>query len=403
MAANPLTDVKLRTVKGEPGRRLEIWDAQIPGFGVRVTSASTKSFVLLYRIHGKARRMTLGRYPTLSLADARIKAREALNTIDTGVDPQAGTDAKGVPGEATRSRVQTRLSYRLCHVVDEFIERHCKRNNRASTAKETERILKARLVENWPTRDVREVTKRDILALLDEIVDAGTPSAANHALAAIRKFFNWCVERGLIDVSPCMGVKMPTKAVSRSRVLADDELASVLRAADQAAYPFGNIVRLLVLTGQRRSEVGGMRWQDLDLDQGIWTIPAEANKSGREHVVPLTESALRLLKVVPRLSNVYVFPSLRSPDRCFSGYSKCKARLDENSGVAAWTLHDLRRTVATGLAALQVPPHVVEKLLNHTSGTFGGVAGVYNRFAYQKEMRKALEQWESCIRTLASR
>ena len=402
MATNPLTDVKLRTTKGEPGRRVEIWDAQIPGFGVRVTSAGTKSFVLLYRVHGKARRMTIGRYPTLSLADARIKAREALNTIDTGIDPQADTDASAEPGAHPPTRVQVRLAYRISNIIDEFVERHCRRNNRASTARETERILKSRLVAAWPTRDIREITRRDVLKLLDEIVDAGTPSAANHALAAIRKFFNWCVERGLIEVSPCVGIRMPSKAVSRSHVLDDDELVAVLTSADATGYPFGIIVRLLVQTGQRRSEVGSMRWQDLDLTNGIWTIPPEANKSDREHAVPLTSAAVRLIEATPRLSETHVFPSRRSPERCFSGYSKCKARLDSDAGITGWTLHDLRRTVATGLASLQVPPHVIEKLLNHSSGTFSGVAGVYNRFAYQKEMREALEQWEDHIKALTA-
>ena len=402
MAANPLTDIKIRTAKGEAGKRVEIWDAQIPGFGLRITSTGTKSFVLLYRIHGKARRMTLGRYPTLGLADARIKAREALNTIDTGNDPQADAGAPFQPGAAQRSQVKAKLGYQLANVVEDFVQRHCKRNNRASTARETERILKARLVEIWPTRDVREITKHDILALLDKIVDAGTPSAANHALAAIRKFFNWCIERGLIDTSPCMGVRMPSKAVSRSRTLDDGELAAVLKAADKTGYSFGTIVRLLVMTGQRRSEVGGMRWQDVDVTNAVWTIPAEANKSGREHIVPLTASALRLIETLPHLSETYLFPSQRSPDRCFSGYSKCKARLDNDSSVSDWTLHDLRRTVATGLASLQVPPHVVEKLLNHSSGTFSGVAGVYNRFAYQNEIRGALTEWEEYLAGLTA-
>ena len=394
MASATLTDVKLRGLKPAAGKRIEVWDAQLPGFGLRVSSSGTKSFILLYRIHGKSRRLTLGRYPVLSLADARIRARDALNAVASGVDPrEADRPITNAAGKVVQAKAQTSAKHRLDHVVKQFVERHCKRNNRANTALETERVLKANLVSQWPTRDVRDIAKADILGLLDAIVDAGKPSAANHAFAAIRKFFNWCVERGLLETSPCLGIKMPAKAASRSRVLDDDELAKVWQASGQTGYPFGTIVQLLILTGQRRSEVGSMRWSAIDFDERTWAIPPEDNKSGRLHVVPLTDATIELIEACPRTSETFVFPSLRSPERCFSGYSKCKARLDAASGVTDWTLHDLRRTMATGLASLGAPPHVVEKLLNHTSGTFSGVAGIYNRFEYRPEMRAALETW----------
>ena len=402
MSNTTLTDVRLRSLKPEPNRRVEIWDAQLPGFGLRVSPTGTKSFILLYRIHGRPRRMTLGRYPQLSLADARVQAREALNIVDSGADPQADLRAKVEPGELAPSKAEGRARHRIDSVVAEFVQRHCLRHNRASTAHETERVLRAHLVSVWPTRDIREIGKSDILRLLDDLVDAGKPSAANHAFAAIRKFFNWCVERGLLDISPCLGIKMPTRATPRSRVLEDGELARVWNGSDPADHPFGTIVRLLILTGQRRSEVGAMRWADLDLENALWNMPPEMNKSDRAHSVPLTQSAIAFITATPRLSETYLFPSLRSPDRCFSGYSKCKARLDTICGVTEWTLHDLRRTVATGLAGMAVAPHVVEKLLNHTSGTFSGVAGVYNRFQYAPEMRAALDQWEARVLALAA-
>ncbi|MBU2583100.1 MAG: site-specific integrase [Alphaproteobacteria bacterium] len=387
-----LTDVAIRKLVPAPGKRVEIWDNKIPGFGVRVTPNGVRSLVLMYRVDGHQRRLTLGQYPILPLAQAREKALASLQQAAAGIDPNPTKEDQARRDEA-------RAVFRFEDVVASFVRLHCERHNRPVTARDTARILKNRFVSRWADRDVREITRPEIVRVLDAIVDEGTPSAANHALSAVRKFFNWCVERGLIEVSPCMGVRMPSKAISRSRVLDDNELAAVLRAADETEYPFGTIVRLLVLTGQRRSEVGSMRWQDLDLARGVWTIPPEANKSGREHAVPLIATAVDLIEAVPRLSQTHVFPSLRSPERCFSGYSKCKARLDADAGVTGWTLHDLRRTVATGLASLQVPPHVVEKLLNHTSGTFSGVAGVYNRFAYQNEMRAALEQWEQHLMT----
>ncbi len=400
MATKSLTDVQLRNLKPDPKKRFEVWDGQLPGFGVRVASTGTKTFIFLYRLHGRARRMTFGRYPTLTLADARVQARTARNAVDRGEDPQADTRIKTVAGKATPTKQETRPKYRVDNVVAEFVLRHCRRHNRPSTAQETERVLNAHLVMKWPAKDIRDIAKSDILRILDNLVDAGKPSAANHAFAAIRKFFNWCVERGLLETTPCLGIKSPAKMKSRSRVLTDQELANVWRASEQADYPFGTIVRLLILTGQRRSEVGSIKWEDIDVDTQIWTLPPEANKSGRAHSVPLVSTAIDLFKRSPRQSETFVFPSLRSNDRCFSGYSKCKIRLDELSSVTNWTLHDLRRTVATGLAQQGVQPHVVEKVLNHASGTFSGVAGVYNRFGYLDEMREALVAWDSHLAEL---
>ena len=400
MTKSTLTDVKLRNLKPDGRARIEIWDSQLPGFGVRVSQTGTKSFILLYRMFGRPRRMTLGRYPQLSLAEARVAAREAMNAVANDVDPQADTKIKVKPGEPAPSKTETRSKHRLDKVIAEFVIKHCQRNNRASTAHETARVLNAHLTSQWPARDIRKIEKSDIHGLLDDLVEAGKPSAANHALAAIRKFFNWCVERGYIDTSPCLGIKSPTKAVSRSRVLNDQELAKIWQASFEVGAPFGSIVRLLLTTGQRRSEVGSLRWENIDMDEALWTLPAEHNKSGRIHSVPLTKIALAELKSVSKSSEIFVFPSLRSPTRCFSGFSKCKIRLDALSGVTDWTLHDLRRTVATGLASMKVPPYIVEKLLNHSSGSFSGVAGVYNRFEYREEIRDALHSWEQHITNL---
>ena len=389
MVSRALTDVAIRKLKAPPGKRVELWDARLPGFGVRVSGKGTKSFVVLYRLHRRPRRMTLGRYPMLSLAEAREKAREALAMAAEGRDPQA------------RKRTAS-STHGFADVVASFVALHCERHNRASTVRETRRLLERHFVAVWATRDVREIKRQDVLAVLDSLVAEGKGSIANNALAAIRKLMNWCVERGLLETSPCLGIGTPAPKVARSRVLSDEELAAIWTAADSGGAPYDAIVRLLILTGQRRTEVAEMRWEEIDLEQRLWTLPEARNKSGREHIVPLTDTAIALLTAYREEGKAsgFLFPSRRSPDRVFSGFSKCKRRLDEASGVSDWRLHDIRRTVATGMARLGVAPHVVERVLNHASGTFAGVAGVYNRFGYLPEMRAALEAWEGHVRAL---
>jgi integrase len=387
MAHNTLTDIAIRKLAPRSDR-FEVFDAKIPGFAVRVAASGVKSFVVLYRVKGRLRRMTLGRYPTVSLADARLLADDALNRVAHGGDPQ-------------RDKIAERRGTRFRDAVESFVRLHCERHNRESTAHETARVLRSRFVARWGSRDVREVGKGDIVALLDGIVNGGHPSAANHALAAIRKFFAWSVERGLVDTSPCAGIRAPAVQKSRDRVLEDRELAAVWRGCAQISYPFGIIVRLLILTAQRRGEVTTMCWSELDLDAATWSIPAAKTKSNRAQVVPVVPPAIVMLKATPRFGGDFVFPAVGNGERSFSGFSKAKRRLDEISGVHGWTLHDLRRTAATGLARLSVAPHVVEKILNHTTGTLGGVAGVYNRFGYLPEMRAALEQWAQHVAELA--
>jgi integrase len=383
-----LTDVILRQLTPPSYGQMEVWDSKIPGFGIRITHNGTKSFVVMYRHRGKARRLTLGRYPELKLIDARQGARDAIANAGKGVDPQSSPE-----NQPTKSQSFT-------VVVDQFLALHCARQNRAASAKETERLLKVEFLPHWRNYDVAEIRKHDVLQIIDDIVKRGSPSGANHAFAAIRKFFNWCVERGLIETTPCLGVKMPTKHRSRDRVLEDGELAAICQIARDMGYPFGTIVQLLALTAQRRGEVAGMRWEDLNFTDRTWSIPAELNKAGRAHVVPLHDQAVHLLRQLPRLDDRYVFPARGTPGQTYVGFAKGKGRLDARLSFSNWTLHDLRRTAASGMARHKVPPHVVERILNHVSGTFGGVAGVYNRFGYLDEMREALSKWGDHVRTI---
>jgi integrase len=383
-----LTDLMLRKLSANGKDRREIWDGRVPGFGVRLSGAGTKTFILVYRHRGRPRRMTLGRYPFVSLADAREKASEALRQINNGDDPAYMEHAIDEP------------PFQFNTVVSNYIERHCTVRNKASTAKETERLLKKHFVTAWGKRDIRDIRQMHINEILDALVAADKPSEANHALGVIKTLFRWCVDRDMLAISPCIKVKKPAKHGSRSRVLTEGELKEVWTVLELENYPFGHMTKLLILTGQRRGEVTQMRWSQIDLKTKTWTIPAELSKNGHEHKLPLSQHAMNVLKSLPRMHDDLLFPARGNDDAVISGFSRAKIRLDKLSGVTEWTLHDLRRTTATFLAKHRTPPHVVERILNHVSGTFAGVAGVYNRHPYFDEMRGALEDWGEWVKRL---
>jgi integrase len=359
MASLLLTDVLLRKLKPNSDRQIDVFDSKVSGFAVRISPHGTKTFNLLYRIGGRARRLTIGRYPLLSLSEARAKAEEALKAIGEGLDPAA-------------IRIVARETYteRLFPaVVADFVNNYAKRKTRGW--RETERLLTREFSTPWKHRQIHHITKQDLNRLIDDIVDRGSPSTANHAFAAVRKLLSWATERGYIVRSPAEGLRNPSKLVSRDRVLNDRELAAVWRTAKSIGYPFGPVVQLLILTAQRRGEVIGMRWSELDLEQGIWTIPPQRTKSNRRHQVPLSAAAVALLKELPCLHDELVFPARGNPDQPSSGFSKWKRALDRTSNTSDWTLHDLRRTVATRVAELEVAPHIIERMLNQ---------GVFIRF-----------------------
>lgn len=254
------------------------------------------------------------------------------------------------------------------------------------------------VLPNWGDRPLADIQRRDVLALLEAKAKT-SPTMANRLLALVRRFFNWAIEVDLLDENPASGVKPPQKERSRDRVLSDDELNAVWDAAAVQGWPFGPITQLLVLTAQRCDEVISMRRSEIDVVAKIWTIPAARAKNGREHRVPLSEMALTIIERLPVIDGSnFVFPSARTPkDKPVSGLSKAKRRIDAVAQVYEWRFHDLRRTAASGMARHGTAPHVVEKILNHVSGTFGGVAGVYNRFGYDDEKRHALDAWAAHI------
>jgi integrase len=295
-------------------------------------------------------------------------------------------------------------------LVEEFITKHVKRHNKARTAEETERLLNLHVLPRWKRLKVDTISRRDVIDLLEDIVAAGTPSAANHTLAAIRKMFNWALERDLLAASPCAGVKAPAKQNERERVLSDDELRAIWLAADKLNGAFGALVKLLMLTGTRRNEAAAMRWVETDLEitapfgqPSTWIVPGARTKNGRTHVLPLSQFSTTLLDSLSRIEGCD-FVLTTSGKAPVSGFSKMKRELDAllPPDMSRWTLHDLRRTCATRMAELGVQPHIVEAVLNHISGHKAGVAGIYNRATYEPEKRAALETWARHVEGVVS-
>ncbi len=379
-----LTVRAIEAFKGA-GKRREIPDAALTGLFLVVQPSGAKSWAVRYRTAGRTRKLTLGRYPALGLADARSRGRDALSAAAMGTDPATEKQDR----RAARDTVAT--------LADEFLKRHAAKNR---TAAETARIFTRDILPAWAARQVTDIARRDVIELLDSVTDRGSPVMANRVLAAVRKFFNWCVERDIIDRSPAAGVKPPAKEKARDRVLSDEELRLFWTATEKLGWPFGPLFRLLLLTGARRMEVAGMRWAEIDGDR--WTIPAGRAKNGNPLTLKLTGPALAILNSLPRLaSSDLIFTT--TGIRPVSGFSKVHQRLcqlmqaETQTDIPRWTLHDLRRTAASGMARLGVQLPVIERVLNHVSGSFGGIVGVYQRHSYADEMADALERWAAFI------
>jgi integrase len=391
-----LTTRSVENAKPDLARRLEIPDGALPGFYLVVQPSGAKSWAVRYRLDGKPKKFTLGPYPRLKLGDAREQARSALQLASEGRDPAAErTAAEREVNAATRLRFGV--------VVAEFIERYAKPRNR--TWPETERLLTKADLASWQDRDLRTITRQDVLTALDRVVERGAPIQANRLVAALRRFFGWAVERGLLEHSPMTSLKPPSTETHRDRVLSDKELRAIWLAADEIGYPFGRAVQLIILTGQRRSEVLEAEWREIDLDRRLWNIPRERAKNGSGHVVPLSPAAIDLINSLPKIGTSPTLLFTTNGSTPFSGVSKAVERLSALTGkylnpnheCAPWRLHDLRRTFATGCARLGVPLHVVEKCLNHTSGTFGGIVAVYQRHDFINERQQALVDWSNHI------
>ena len=363
------------------------WDAACPGFGVKITPKGRKVFVVLYRTGGagsKLRKYTIGPYGRVTLHQARVAAQKVFAARLAGRDLAAEKQA------ARRRLVVDRVD----DLLETYIAQHLAQNRSGG---EIGRLLRRELGQSWGGRSIHDITKRDVVEVVSAVQQRGAPGTANKTLKSTKTFLRWCVGRAILDSSPAEGIPMPTKVVSRDKVLTDQELALVIRAARKMGGPYGGIVELLALTGQRREEVAQMTWDELDLGQHIWTLPKSRTKNGKQHVVHLSAQAFAVLNGVPK-KGPFVFSILGT--RPFHDFSKAKRVLDRLSAVSHWRLHDLRRSCVSGMARLGVAPHVADKILNHQTGTISGVAAVYQRHEFLAERQAALDLWGAHVAAL---
>jgi integrase len=254
-----------------------------------------------------------------------------------------------------------------------------------------------------PSAAGAEIKRPDVIEWLDAIVDRPAPIAANRALSWFKGLCNFAVERGIMEVSPIAGIKPPAAETARDRVLSDDELKAVWQAADALEPVYAGLVKLLILTGQRLREVSELEWKEIDLDARLWTLPGKRAKNGVEHTIPLSDLAAEILRGLPRIDGSgFVFTiNGRHPIR---GAHQAKCRIDSlgRPPIPPWVLHDIRRTAASGMARLGINLPVIEKLLNHVSGSFAGIVGVYQRHSFSDEKRSAMQTWSRFVEQLVT-
>ena len=397
--AKALTTKAIEAAKPGDNRR-EIPDPALSGLYLVVQPSGVKSWALRYRFAGKPKKLTLGRWPVMGLADARAAASDAIEAVELGNDPGAAKKAT----KAARLEAQLSERDKIKTLVGQCGKRHL---STLKSGHHVKRELERHVVAVWGERDIHDISKRDVIDLLDGIADTGRVVTANRVRAYLGKFLNWCAERDIIDQSPAMGVKPAAKEKSRDRVLSDDEIRWFWRACDDLGQPWGHLGKTLLLTGQRLGEVVGMT--DREVNGDTWHLEADRTKNGRAHDVPLSEAARAVLGAVERVRGAagYVFTTTgTSPvSGYFKGRNHIAKRMTEIASdecgeaveIPHWTFHDLRRTAATGMARLGIPVRVTEAVLNHVSGTAGGIVSVYQRHDYADEKRAALDAWARLV------
>lgn len=370
-----LNDALIRATQPPEKGQITLTDASLQNFALRISQGGSKTFVVLL---GKGKRQTIGRYPLISLADARAEAKRIL-------------------AEKTLGRIRPdRVAFEVC--VASFLA-DCATRLKPSTL----RLYRYHLERDFPfaRKPIADVTPRQILTQLASC----TPSMKEHAARIGRTFFQWAIRNHLLDTSPMARIAPPARGASRDRVLSNDELRAILAAARRLPGPFPAIVQLAIRTGQRRSQLAALEWAWIDEAEELLTFPAEIMKGNKAHTIPVSDTVLSLLAAQPKISDRYIFPASRErrtgkPSTVFAGWSKAKVAFDKECGVQNWGLHDARRTLSTVWASLDIPQHLTDRYLSHVPAG-NPVSMVYNRFRYIAQLREAILKYDAFLDTIA--
>jgi integrase len=379
MSKLKLTDAAIDKLALPDGKsEVFFWDSDIPGFGLRWRAGGDRTWVFQFRVGARGRRMTLGKCSALSASTARATAVKLYARIKLGEDPAAD-----------KAKAATALAETFLDGVNVYLKRQAQRLRARSLVEVTRHLnVNAKPLHRLP---LAGIDRRTVSKLISTLAENRGPVAANRTGSSIAAFFAWAIREGWIDVNPAVTLNKQHEQ-PRARVLTDDEIRKIW-AATSGTDQHSAIIRLLLLTGCRREEVGGLRWSEIDFDKALIVLPPERTKGGREHLVPLSAMAMEIIEAQPRRDRAHVFGE--RPTRGYGGWSQGKATLDADAKVAGWVVHDLRRSVSTKLnGELGVQPHVVERILGHH---LGGISGVYNRASYLNEMRQALALWSERV------
>ena len=365
------------------------FDDSLTGFGYRMRQGAggkvSRSWIAQYRRAGASRRMLIGSAEVVTADQARAKAKKVLAAVALGDDPQA---------EKAERRTKDQVTMRA--VVNEYIADRTS-DWRAQTRHGVTLYLTGPYFRTLHGMAVDKITRRDVASRLIAIKREHSPIVAAAARAKLSAFFVWCLRQGLTEHNPVIGTEQPKRTASRDRVLSDDELATIWRSCNDGDH--GKIVRMMILTGCRRNEIGGMCWSEIAPDKSTWTLPAVRSKNKRALTLPVLPMMREILDTVPQMVSRDQLFGQRS-EKGFAGWDKGKQSIDKGSGVTGWRRHDLRRTVATRMADIGIAPHIIEAVLGHHGGFRAGIAGVYNRSPYEREVRAALATWHDHLRAI---
>ena len=358
-----LTDKYVKALKPEP-KRYDVRDAALPGLVLRVNADGTKTWTVVVSKSGNRRRIALGRYPEVRLTEARKKASE-----------------RKIGGHRSSGTVETVFA----QYIDEIRQSH-------RAWKSVEGVARLYMLPLIGNHKIETVTAADGVELLDHVQKKASRDRAAKTLAYLRPFFKWAVGKTYIPTNPWVVLVAPSNTSdARERVLTDGELAAVWEFAKSDTYPFGPYLQLLILTAQRRAEVAGMMWSEIDVERRLWTIPKGRHKQKRGHEVPLSNACIDIISALPCHCDFVFSTTRRSP---VSGFGKLKSRLDKGTGIKDWRLHDIRRTAATRMAELEVPRFILARVLGHADTS---ITATYDRATYRAEKLAALDKWSKFV------